>query len=167
MAAWSDRPYGTLAAVQVGCVHDGRRVAFRLEWTDPSEDLAVGDAVPDAAAIALPVRGEPQLATMGAPEAPIHALHWIAGQAGVRSVLATGIGSSRPGPDVQGAARGHWKDGAWRAVISRSFDAPADAAPLAPGGVSRIGFAIWDGAKGERAGIKAFSIDWLDLELEA
>lgn len=166
MTAWSTRPYGRLAALDVACVHDGDRVAFHLEWKDASEDLASGEAFPDAAAVALPVRGAPQLATMGAPDAPVHALHWVAGEDGVRSVLASGIGSSRPGPDVGGAARALWKDGGWRVVVSRSLAAPAEAASLAPGEASRIGFAVWDGANGERAGIKAFSIDWRPLELE-
>ena len=40
-------------------------------------------------------------------------------------------------------------------------------APLAAGKSTGIGFAVWRGSNDERAGIKAFSIDWAELALEA
>jgi hypothetical protein len=42
-----------------------------------------------------------------------------------------------------------------------------DVAPLVAGEKTGIGFALWEGANEERAGIKAFSVDWLDLTLDA
>ena len=164
-AAWSARAYGRAGALEVACAHDGERVLFRLRWPDASEDSAGPDAFPDAAAVALPVRGAPVLALMGAPEAPIHLLHWQAGREPARSVLATGIGSTRAGADVGAEARGTWKAGVWSVVIARRLGAPPEAAPLAAGAHTGVGFAVWDGGNQERAGIKAFSGNWIPLEL--
>jgi len=37
---------------------------------------------------------------------------------------------------------------------------------LAAGGSTKVAFAVWEGASGERAGIKAFSKQWRELTLE-
>jgi DMSO reductase family type II enzyme heme b subunit len=52
-------------------------------------------------------------------------------------------------------------------VISRPLGIGKDIAPLAAGKKTGIGFAVWRGANDERAGIKAFSIDWVELTLDA
>ncbi len=165
-AKWSDRPYGRCEALRVTCAHDGRRLAFHLRW-ESEESLAGGEGFPDAAAIALPVRGEPALVTMGAESAPLHILHWQAGVDGVRSILATGIGSSRAGPALDAEARAVWKGGTWRVVVARPLQAPKGGASLSAGSAAKLGFALWNGANQERAGIKAFSLNWTPLELEA
>ena len=43
----------------------------------------------------------------------------------------------------------------------------AGAAQLSPGTRTGFGVAIWEGSNGERAGIKAFSENWLPLELDS
>lgn len=166
-ASWSSRAYGRCEAVHVACAHDGRRIVFHLHWASASESLAGGEAFPDAAAIALPVRGEPALVTMGSKQAPLHILHWEAGKEAVRSVLATGIGSSRPGPELAARASAVWKGGAWRVVVARPLEAPDGGASLSAGSTSKLGFAVWNGSNQERGGIKAFSLEWTPLELEA
>ncbi len=165
-AKWSKQPYGTVAAVHATCAHDGRRIAFRLRWASAVESLAGGEAFPDAAAIALPLHTDAPLLAMGAESAPIHILHWQAGTEAVRSVLATGIGSSRPGPEADAQARAVWKGGAWRVVIAWPLESEATA-PLAAGSETKVGFAIWNGANRERAGIKAVSPNWVPVELDA
>jgi DMSO reductase family type II enzyme heme b subunit len=45
--------------------------------------------------------------------------------------------------------------------------APQGTVALAPGAVSKIAFAVWQGSDQERAGLKAFSPDWQELELDA
>ena len=42
-----------------------------------------------------------------------------------------------------------------------------EAVQLAPGGAVKIGFAVWEGSNGERAGVKSFSKEWRELALEA
>lgn len=165
-ASWQGRPYGAVSHVAVACVHDGSRIAFRLRWHSAAQTLAEGEHFPDGAAIALPVRGEPPLVLMGTSDAPIHILQWQAGIAEPRPVLASGIGSSRPGPSAQAVANARWADGAWTVVIARALGSGENVAPLEAGRPTRVGFAIWNGGNNERAGIKAVSGDWTPLSLD-
>jgi DMSO reductase family type II enzyme heme b subunit len=164
--SWKDRPYGAANRLSVASVHDGRRAAFRLQWLSASSTLAEGENFPDSAAIALVVRGDPPLMLMGGADAPIHLLLWQAGISEPRSLQATGIGSSRPGPAVGASVHAHWSNGRWSIVIARDLGSGGDIAPLEAGGSTRIGFAVWNGANKERAGIKAVSGDWSALTLD-
>jgi DMSO reductase family type II enzyme heme b subunit len=104
---------------------------------------------------------------MGAPDAPIHILRWQANKEGLRSILATGIGQSQPGPSLKTGAQAKAEGDAWSVVITRALGHGGEVAPLAAGKKTGIGFALWRGGNDERAGIKAFSIDWADLALDA
>ncbi len=60
--------------------------------------------------------------------------------------------------------------GVWRLVIGRPFSVPEsaeEAVPLEPGKKVKVGFAVWEGSIGERAGFKAYSQEWRELEIEA
>ncbi|HMM78199.1 MAG TPA: hypothetical protein PJ986_21060 [Gammaproteobacteria bacterium] len=162
--SWERKPYGQIRALGVASVHDGRACAIRLSWSGVA---AAGSDFPDAVALALPVRGSPALALMGAADAPIHILRWQSNREGLRSLLATGIGSSRPGPEIECGASAQADGSTWQIVVTRVLGAAEDAAPLLAGNRTRIGFAVWQGGNDERAGIKAFSIDWQDLILDA
>lgn len=161
---WAGVGHGADPGLEVASVHDGLRWVIRLEWSgvsDPSRDF------PDAVAIALPVRGDPPLALMGTEQAPIHFLRWQSKRKGVASQLAHGIGSSGPGPALECALRAEARGDRWHLTIARPLGGAGDVAPLAAGTATRIGYAVWVGGKDERAGIKAFSIDWVELALEA
>lgn len=162
--SWEGRSYGELSSLRVASVHDGETWAIRLSWKGVSPK---GTDFPDALAIALPVSGKPVLALMGDAKAPIHFLRWSAKKEGFQSIIATGIGSSRKAPKIKGTAQAHAEGDTWSIVISRALGTGAEIAPLASGKKTQIGFAVWRGANDERAGIKAFSIDWADLALDA
>lgn len=163
--AWAGKPYGETTPLRVASVHDGHTFALRLSWTGVAP---AGHDFPDAIAAAFPVRGNPPLVTMGAPDAPIHILRWQADRKALRSILATGIGSSRPGPELAYGVEAASDDGTWHVVLTRPLGTGAeDLAPLAAGTTTRIGFAVWRGGNDERAGIKAYSIDWAELALDA
>ena len=165
--SWTDKPYGRITPLTVRAQHDGTTLAVRIAWT------AVGGEnpdFPDAVAFALPVKGEPMLVSMGEPDAPIHILLWQGRKSGkdsLRSVLASGIGSSRPGPAIRSAVMATRDDNRFAVVIARALGGGGETAPVKAGKTAKIGFAVWDGANEERAGIKAFSIDWADLTLDA
>lgn len=161
---WEGKPYGDAKELQVASVHDGHILALRIRWSGVSPP---GTDFPDALAVALPVRGKPALALMGAPDAPIHILRWQANKEGIRSILATGIGQSQPGPSLKTGAQAKAEGDAWSVVITRALGHGGEVAPLAAGKKTGIGFALWRGGNDERAGIKAFSIDWADLALDA
>jgi len=162
--SWGARPYGKAATLEVASVHDGHLWAIRATWRGVSP---AGRDFPDALAVAMPVSGKPVLALMGAPEAPIHILRWSANKEGAHSMLALGIGKSQPGAQLKCQARAHAAGDVWSVVISRPLGVGKDIAALAPGRTNGIGFALWNGGNDERAGIKAFSIDWAELALDA
>ena len=165
--SWETKPYGQTQKIEVASVHDGETWAVRVTWTGsgPGET-----DFPDALAIALPVRNNPVLALMGAKDAPIHYLRWSANKEGLLSLLGTGIGLSAPGPEIKRTAQAAANGPTWQLVITRAMGTgkeSKDIAPLAAGKKTGVGFALWRGGNNERAGIKAFSIDWTELELEA
>ena len=162
--SWEDRPYGKTSKLEVASVHDGKTWAVRVTW----EGSGPGKTdFPDALAVALPVRNNPVLIMMGAADAPINYLRWSANKDGVHSLLATGIGLSVPGPEFGAVAHATAVGSTWQVVIARPLGAGKNIAPLELGKKTGVGFALWMGGNEERAGIKAFSIDWLPLALEA
>ena len=171
-AAYADKEIGAVSSVSVSALHDGKMIAFRLEWADPSDDAAIddNDSFPDAAALAFPCHEQAPMVLMGAPGMPVNAWYWRADEAEEgRHVTAEGLGTSRLLDRTLVKARGQWQGGRRALVISRSMqigDVPG-AAQFVPGEPSRFGVAIWEGSHGERAGIKAFSIDWKELTIDA
>lgn len=170
-AAWLTKKIGAVAEVQVSAVHDGRTLAFRLEWSDATKNEALDDttAFVDGAGVLLPGAVGAPLATMGAPTLPVNAWYWRADEDGQgRQVVAEGIGTTRPAIDEQVHGHGVWRDGRWHVVIARSLSVE-NAEPvvqLSVGVPSSFGVAVWEGSSKERAGIKAFSGDWRELVLE-
>jgi len=168
--SWMEKKIGAVESVEVAALHDGQTVAFHLAWSDATENRGMDDttAFPDAAGILLRVvEGAPSV-TMGAPSLPVNAWYWRADEDGRgRQVVAEGLGTTRPveGDGVKG--RGVWRDGRWQVVITRAMkqSTPEPVAQLSPGQITGFGVAIWEGSHGERAGIKAFSGDWLELGL--
>ncbi|MDP6980226.1 MAG: ethylbenzene dehydrogenase-related protein [Myxococcota bacterium] len=170
--AWMNKKIGTVDHVDVAALHNGREIAFRLEWSAATESSDVSDnnSFPDAAAIALPVSPDAPIITMGAPGQPVNAWYWRADEPqGARQLSAEGLGTSLTFDQRVIQGRGSWKQGRWRVVLARALrvESESPVAELIPGTATGFGVAIWDGANGERGGIKAFSGNWLPLELQA
>jgi len=169
-ASWESRKYGQTPKLEVASVHDGEMWALHASWhgnsPTPGGSVDPLSIFPDAFAIALPVRNNPVLALMGSKDAPIHYLRWSADKKELVSMLATGIGLSLPGPELKRSAQAVMQGTAWHVVIARTLGEGKDVAPLAAGKKTAVGFALWRGSNEERAGIKAFSIDWTELALD-
>lgn len=170
--AWTNRKIGAVGEVDVAAVCDGQRLAFRLEWADPSEnrELVETTAFPDAAAVLLPVAKGAPVVTMGAPGQAVNAWYWRADENGAgRQVVAEGIGTSRTVDVDLVKGQGLWKEGRWRLVIARALrvETAEPVAQLAAGQSTGFAVAVWEGGNGERAGIKAFSGEWRELALAA
>lgn len=169
--AWAKRRIGAVDRVEVAVLHDGARLAFRLEWPDATENLEVNDtsAFSDAAAVLLDVKPGATLISMGAPGLPVDAWYWRADDANAFEVVAEGIGSTRMLEAAPVTARALWKGGSWQVVISRPLrvSSSESLAQLEPGRTTPFAVAVWEGSNGERAGIKAFSGEWRELVLDA
>jgi DMSO reductase family type II enzyme heme b subunit len=161
------REYGKTPLIEAQSVHDGDTLAVRLRW--PSERPFNGgrEGFPDGAAIAFPIRGEPALWSMGTDDEPVQFIQWRALKNEIRSVVAWGIGSSVPGTAVSEAVTAGWSQGHWTIVMLRTLAGGPEAATLVAGASTLIGFAVWNGTNEERAGLKAVSIDWTPLDIDA
>jgi mono/diheme cytochrome c family protein len=93
---------------------------------------------------------------------------------GAAANAASSLGAGGPGsvtfrlPRSQiVTANGSWRDGRWTVVLRRALKPTTteDGVSLVPGGKASVAFAVWDGEKRERDGIKLITI-WQDLKLE-
>lgn len=159
----ADMPHGTVGTLELASVHDGETLAIYLSWEGVSPE---GGDFPDAAAIAFPVKGNPVLFMMGSKDAPLHILHWKANK-GVKSMMAEGIGLSDPGPTLKVSSQAETIGNRWQVVLTRVLGKGAGVAPVVPGEDTKAGFAVWMGENDERAGLKAVSMDWVPLAIEA
>ena len=167
--AWKDRPYGQTGAVRVAAAHNGEALFFRLSWQDETKDEGIHDTTQfaDAAAVLLPARGDAPLQTMGSPEQPVNAWYWRADLEAPLAITATGLGTTVRSKDGSLSAAGSFEAGNWHVVISRPLSVRGDGvAVLRPGQTGKVGFAVWQGANQERAGIKAVTLDWQPLEIQ-
>ncbi|MDA2913510.1 ethylbenzene dehydrogenase-related protein [Acidobacteriia bacterium AH_259_A11_L15] len=71
---------GYIPEVRIKAVHDGHRLAFRLEWDDPTRDAGAIEQqkFSDGAAVQLTANASPPLFAMGVPGEPVNIWHWKA-----------------------------------------------------------------------------------------
>jgi DMSO reductase family type II enzyme heme b subunit len=173
VASRQQRPVGRVTQVRVQAVHDGREVAFRLEWRDGVRNLETSDndVFPDGAALLFALHREAPLVSMGAEGQPVNAWHWRADRPGRGlSNVATGLGTTRVTDESEISAAADWEGGRWALVFRRTLRVPGgddEVVQFSVGQHRKLAFAVWEGANGERAGLKAFSPEWHELVLEA
>ena len=172
--SWAEKKIGAVEVVQVAAVHDGERIAFRVEWSDPTENREIGDttAFPDGCGILFPTVQYAPMAVMGAVGMAVNAWYWRADENGLgRHVLAEGLGTTRTIDYELVRGNGVYKDKRWHVVITRAMKVQSSENPaqLEPGQSTGFGVAVWEGEpQGERAGLKAISgDDWIKLDIEA
>jgi DMSO reductase family type II enzyme heme b subunit len=164
--SWEDKPRGDIASVFVKAMHTSDEVAIQLSWSEAAPSRSISDyhVFADACAVLFPENGEhAQLDTMGSADAPVVGWYWRSGSADAFEITARGIGTvERSGQhEVRSAAR--WVDDQWHVVLLRNLD------------VSRphfrntweipIAFAVWRGARSERAGLKSYSPAFQSLRM--
>lgn len=169
--AWAGKPVGAVRFLKVQAAHNGQDLLFRLEWPDPTRNSDYGDGsvFPDAAGVLFPLNGDAPLQSMGSDQAPVNAWFWRAsfpeGQA--QNVIGRGPGTVEQTERSPVQARAGWRDGRWELVFARPLAANgAQAVKLSAEKPAKVAFAVWDGASQERAGLKSFSKDWLELAIQ-
>ncbi len=173
VASRQEMTVGRVERLSAKALHNGRQIAIRLEWEDGSRDDALTDTTvfPDGAALLFPLKDDAPLITMGAEAQPVNAWHWRADRPGhARSNVATGLGTSRLIDENSVTADASWSAGRWRMVFVRDIEMPSEmdtAVQFSTGKTGKVAFAVWEGANGERGGLKAFSPQWESLTLES
>ena len=75
----------------------------------------------------------------------------------IDNLLAGSFGTLTAAQDQMVQGVGVWHDGKWRVVFARDLSVTGDYTQFKPGETTNIAFAVWDGAKNERDGIKSVS----------
>jgi DMSO reductase family type II enzyme heme b subunit len=169
-AKWKEIPYGTLPTLSVRSAHNGDAAYFRLAWTDDTANDAIRDTdqFGDAAAVLFPVKDDASLQSMGSPDEPVNAWYWRADLEAPYNITAQGTGSTSRGEDSALHAVGDNRGEGWSLVISRSLGGGDEGhVALNPGAPAKVAFGIWQGANKERGGLKAVTLEWVPLEIEA
>ncbi|MFQ5680184.1 MAG: c-type cytochrome [Gemmatimonadota bacterium] len=174
---WDDRFADTLPA------DEARALAEGWEAEDTYPELYPGGArlrgtYADAAEILLPARydGGPVLPhfVYGNPGAPVQVWQWQADRGGadaevveLRSAGGAAPPRAIPPGDRPTTASGAWREGRWRVVVRRPFEAPEpeQGTNLRPGSLVPIAFHIRDGSNGE-TGLRMAISSWYFLHLE-
>ncbi len=169
-AKWETTDYGTLGALSVQALHNDNGIFFRLQWDDATEngDIRDTDQFTDAAAVLFPVNEDAQLSSMGSAQQPVNAWYWRPDMETPFSVTSVGTGTTRRTVDPSLHGNGAHKGDAWTVVIGRALQSAGDGyVQLAAGETAKVAFAVWQGSNVERAGLKAVTLEWQPLELEA
>lgn len=170
------RQIGKVKNLMVQAVHNGTDILFRLTWEDASQNVEITDTFqfPDGCGILMPLSSEgaaPPIDEMGSKDGPVNAWFWRADfKDGPRNTIARGLGSTQFSKRCPIVAKSVYGNTAWAVVFARPLAVPEqkdEATQLAPGATVKVGFAVWEGSNGERAGVKSFSKEWRDLALEA
>ncbi len=166
--AWSDRPRGDIGEVRVRALTNAGALALRLDWAAARPRRLVSDinVYADACAVLFPARGGPlELATMGTPEHPVQGWYWRAGTEEPFVITATGLGSVARASEHEVSARARWSGGRWQVVLARPLD--SEGVLLTHDSTTPVGFAVWSGSAGERAGLKSYSAQPHELRIGA
>lgn len=161
--------HGKVSRLEATALHNGNEIAVRLRWNSKEKsEIRNLDQFADAAAIMFGMTADAVAVTMGSAGNPVNSWLWRAGGGDPFDVLAEGYGTSvrRKSSESKLQARSDHRDGRWSVAFLRPLRVGDGFARIAAGGRSRVAFAVWEGSSSERAGKKAFSGDFVDLELE-
>ena len=194
--AWPRWQNHSVDLITVRSVHNGKELAFLLQWDDPTEDRVHKDfKVPldpedsyvkvvdlprkpntfrDQLALQFPVKPvegsvKPHF-FWGNRQRPVHLMVWRADQETVEEVNARGPFAEltpQPAEAQQGRAKSSWKDGQWNLVVVRPLKTgDKDDAQFGEGRLIPMAFNVWDGTNGEHGLIMSLS-PWYYVILEA
>jgi len=161
---------GAVKRIEVRALHNGRALLFRLSWEDKNRDMDA-DApgrFRDGAGVLFPFLEHARIQNMGSKNEPVNAWCWQAGVEKPRNVTAAGLGTSKREENSYCLANALWENERWALVIGRPFNTPEPElnVHLEPGMKKKVGFAVWEGSNGERAGAKSFCGNWNEVVIE-
>jgi steroid C-25 hydroxylase gamma subunit len=172
-ASRDEKQIGKVRSLMVQAAHNGTDIFLRLTWEDQSKNVEITDnnLFPDGCGVLMPLNGgSPPIDEMGSKDAPVNAWFWRADFGDQpRNTVARGLGSTQFSKKCAIRTKSVWGQGAWAVVFTRPLALPEqkdETTQLAPGQTVQVGFAVWEGSNGERAGVKSFSKEWRALILE-
>jgi len=171
-ATFDEKKIGSVKKISMKAVHNGKSAFFHLTWTSKSPNYEIGDVgtFPDAAAVLLPFKDpeKTQIKEMGSKDFPTNSWYWRPDfEEKPKNQVAHGLSTSLYTEKTSIISVSEWKGGTWMVVMGRPLKVKEEAVNLLPGSKTGIGIAVWEGANGERGGVKAFSKEWRELVIDA
>ena len=172
---YDEEKIGAVKKIWMKSVHNADAIFFYLEWESDKPNLKIEDinVFADGIALLLPMKDidKTPITEMGSKDYPTNAWYWRPDfDEKPKNQVAHGLSTSLYTEKSSITSNSKWENGKWRVVIGRALktNRPGEeTVDLTPGEKIGIGFAVWEGANGERGGVKAFSKEWRFLELEA
>jgi DMSO reductase family type II enzyme heme b subunit len=169
-ATREEKELGKVKELKVRVLHNGEEVFFMLKWESEEKNLTIGDlnTFPDGVSLLFPMKDDVDcpIKEMGTQESPTNSWYWRADfDNKPKNQIAEGLSTSLYTDDSSIVANSRWTNGEWTVIMGRAFEVPEQATKLVPGKKKSIGIAAWEGAAGERGGVKAFSKEWRELVL--
>jgi DMSO reductase family type II enzyme heme b subunit len=169
-ATRDEKELGKVSSVKIKTLHNGKEIFFRLQWESKDANLRIGDLniFPDGVSLLFPMKDDVEcpIKEMGTPDSPTNAWYWRADfDNQPKNQISEGLSTSLYSDTSSIVANSSWENGVWTVVMGRAFEVSEEAIKLSVGAKKSIGVAAWEGAAGERGGVKAFSKEWRDLVL--
>lgn len=154
------------AKLNAQAVRAGNQLYVRLAWSDHTANTAIKgtDKFIDRVAMQFPMNGKAATTPfMGDANNAVNVWHWRADGL-TENLFAKGYGTSMPAPFDGLRSNSMRTDDGWAVVFMRPLQAkPDEGANLAGKKATPIAFAAWDGDNQERDGLKAVTLEWLQL----
>ncbi|MEM0204035.1 MAG: ethylbenzene dehydrogenase-related protein [Archaeoglobaceae archaeon] len=165
-----ERKFGKVDEVEAGICRDNELIAVVMRWRDRSKDDVIRDynSFVDACAVMFPLREFASVMTMGSEDAPVNIWLWRADNK-VYDVISRGLGTTRRRDAKMSGLRafGEYSDGTWTVVFVRPLKSTnrEEFVDLSPKKRTGIAFAVWEGSNRERGPLKAYSGEFMSLEV--
>lgn len=171
-ATYDENAIGLVKQIQVMSRHTADEIFFYFEWNSETPNYEIGNigTFPDAVAILLPFKevDKTPIKEMGTKDYPTNGWYWRPDfKEQPKNQVAHGLATSLYTKESSLFSSSKWEGGVWHVVIGRPLKVKEEAVNFTPGMKTVIGFAAWEGANGERGGVKAFSKEWMEFELQA
>ena len=171
-STYDEKKIGAVKKITIKGVYTASDIAFCLEWKSERPNLKIEDIniFPDGIAILWPFKDpeETPIKEMGAKDYPTNSWYWRPDfEEKPKNQVAHGLSTSLYTEESSLISDSKWENGSWRVVMGRPRKVKEEAVNFKAGTKTAIGFAVWEGANGERGGVKAFSNEWRDLILES
>lgn len=163
--------FGKVKSLDTKVLHNGRELFFHFKWASAEPNYEIGDlnVFPDGVSVLFAIKDGVAcpIKEMGTKDSPTNAWFWRADfDNKPKNQIAHGLATTAYTDRSSIVANSRWKDGKWEVIMGRAFKVDQEgeeSVELRVGSGKRIGFAAWEGANGERGGVKAFSKEWKEL----
>ncbi len=155
-----EMPAAVGVAIPSFCMGDANATVNIWHWKAVwQEDIDSGYTTgltryPDGFVDDYPLQNDPVYQTGRAAGNPLSQLNH---GSPIENLVAASFGTLTTADLQDVAGKGVWKDGRWRVVFSRPLTTARDYPSLGSGDQTNIAFAVWDGSKGNRNGLKSVS----------